>query len=64
MKCLTAAAVPKGSFYHYFKSKELFGEALLADYFEHYLAQIESVLQTSDTPAAQRLLRLLEWLAV
>ena len=53
---LTAAAVPKGSFYHYFKSKELFGEALLADYFEHYLAQIENVLQTSDTPAAQRLL--------
>ncbi len=25
---LGAADVPKGSFYHYFKSKELFGEAL------------------------------------
>ena len=25
---LAVAGVPKGSFYHYFKSKELFGEAL------------------------------------
>ncbi len=53
---LTAAAVPKGSFYHYFKSKELFGEALLSDYFDAYLAQIELLLQTSAQPAAQRLL--------
>ena len=53
---LTAAAVPKGSFYHYFKSKELFGEALLADYFETYLAAIEATLQQSEVPAAGRLL--------
>ena len=53
---LTAAAVPKGSFYHYFKSKELFGEALLADYFDAYLAVIEITLQASEVPAAQRLL--------
>ena len=35
---LSAADVPKGSFYHYFKSKELFGEAMLADYVTGYLA--------------------------
>ncbi|MFZ6768044.1 TetR/AcrR family transcriptional regulator [Undibacterium sp. Di26W] len=54
---LTAAAVPKGSFYHYFKSKELFGEALLDDYFAGYLAAIDVLLKTSEEPAAQRLMR-------
>ena len=28
--------MPKGSFYHYFRSKELFGEALLDAYFADY----------------------------
>jgi len=34
---LSTAGVPKGSFYHYFKSKEQFGDALLEDYFDGYL---------------------------
>lgn len=37
---LSAAGVPKGSFYHYFPSKEAFGLALIdhyADYFAHKL---------------------------
>ncbi|MCF3934072.1 TetR/AcrR family transcriptional regulator [Acuticoccus sp. M5D2P5] len=38
---LRAAHVPKGSFYHYFASKEAFGEALLTRYFEHYLKQMD-----------------------
>ncbi|MCB6183804.1 TetR/AcrR family transcriptional regulator [Leeia sp. TBRC 13508] len=33
---LQTAGVPKGSFYHYFKSKEGFGVELLARYFEQY----------------------------
>ncbi|MCW3481467.1 TetR/AcrR family transcriptional regulator [Neisseriaceae bacterium JH1-16] len=33
---LSTAGVPKGSFYHYFKSKEAFGEALLNRYFDDY----------------------------
>ncbi|MBR7801433.1 TetR/AcrR family transcriptional regulator [Undibacterium sp. FT137W] len=53
---LTAAAVPKGSFYHYFKSKELFGEALLADYFNDYLTSIDSLLAPDHRPAALRLM--------
>ncbi len=43
---LQASEVPKGSFYHYFKSKELFGQALLEDYFTDYLAQLDMLLQT------------------
>ena len=54
---LKAAAVPKGSFYHYFKSKELFGEALLDDYFAGYLAAVDVVLKNTDIPAAKRLMR-------
>ena len=54
-----AAGVPKGSFYHYFGSKERFGEALLAQYLERYLAQLDALLQPDDagTPARARLMR-------
>lgn len=41
---LTQANVPKGSFYHYFKSKEQFGDALLEDYLDGYLAHIDAKL--------------------
>ncbi|PSU89397.1 TetR/AcrR family transcriptional regulator [Photobacterium kishitanii] len=41
---LKTAAVPKGSFYHYFKSKEQFGEALIEDYFEYYLEHVATIL--------------------
>jgi len=53
---LTLAAVPKGSFYHYFRSKEAFGVALLERYFASYLQQINQQLTRSDLPARQRLL--------
>ena len=42
---LTAAAVPKGSFYHYFTSKEAFGNALLSDYFDDYTTKLIKDLQ-------------------
>ncbi len=45
---LHAASVPKGSFYHYFSSKEHFGEALLQRYFENYLADIDALLARLD----------------
>jgi TetR/AcrR family transcriptional repressor of nem operon len=53
---LTAAAVPKGSFYHYFGSKDAFGEALLSNYFDAYLAELDDTLARSGIPMAQRLL--------
>ncbi|WP_283597367.1 TetR/AcrR family transcriptional regulator [Photobacterium phosphoreum] len=43
-KILKTAAVPKGSFYHYFKSKEQFGEALIQHYFEQYLEHVNAIL--------------------
>lgn len=42
---LKTAAVPKGSFYHYFKSKEQFGEALIQHYFEQYLEHVSVILE-------------------
>ena len=42
---LKTAAVPKGSFYHYFKSKEQFGEALIHHYFEQYLEHVSAILE-------------------
>jgi TetR/AcrR family transcriptional repressor of nem operon len=53
---LAAAGVPKGSFYHYFASKDAFGEALLDSYFEEYLAEIDETLRRPDLTMAQRLM--------
>ncbi len=53
---LTAADVPKGSFYHYFKSKELFGEALLADYVQQYRIEMDTLLTQPGKNAAQQLM--------
>jgi TetR/AcrR family transcriptional repressor of nem operon len=52
---LAAARVPKGSFYHYFGSKEAFGEAVLEAYFADYLARMDALL-TQPRAAAQRLI--------
>jgi len=53
---LSAAAVPKGSFYHYFKSKESFGEALLDSYFDNYRNGLDALLHADGLTAAERLL--------
>jgi TetR/AcrR family transcriptional repressor of nem operon len=59
---LAAAKVPKGSFYHYFSSKEAFGEALLETYFDECHAKIDGLLR-GPGPAARRLLAYFEdWL--
>ena len=57
---LQASAVPKGSFYHYFKSKERFGQALLEDYFTDYLAELDTLTQTPALSGRDRLLRYFE----
>ncbi|MDX3775420.1 TetR/AcrR family transcriptional regulator [Chromatiaceae bacterium AAb-1] len=53
---LTASGVPKGSFYHYFGSKDAFGEALLEAYFEDYLAELDAILSAPGLTMAQRLI--------
>ncbi|MCO1335417.1 TetR/AcrR family transcriptional regulator [Microbulbifer sp. OS29] len=57
---LKTAGIPKGSFYHYFKSKEQFGEALLEDYFQEYLKQMDECFSVRDRSAADSLLAYFE----
>ena len=60
---LMAADVPKGSFYYYFKSKDAFGEAMLQNYFEDYLATMDAIFSAANQTKAQRLLNYWEhWL--
>ena len=53
---LTTAGVPKGSFYHYFESKEQYGQALLQDYFEYRLAAMDSLLGAEGLSGRERLI--------
>ena len=53
---LAAAGVPKGSFYHWFRSKDQFGEALLDRHFELYLQEVDACLNAPDRSAPERLL--------
>lgn len=53
---LKAASVPKGSFYHYFKSKEAFGEALLQRYFDEYLGSMEVLFGRTDLTGLEKLM--------
>lgn len=53
---LATAGVPKGSFYHYFGSKDAFGEALLESYFADYLRELDQVLAQPGQTMAQRLM--------
>lgn len=41
---LKRVGVPKGSFYHYFASKEAFGEAVIASYAEYFAAKLDRLL--------------------
>ncbi|HSB34508.1 MAG TPA: TetR family transcriptional regulator C-terminal domain-containing protein [Nitrospirota bacterium] len=52
---LTAAGVPKGSFYHFFKSKEDFGLSLLDHYAGFIVTKAESLLNDKDAPPLRRL---------
>lgn len=51
---LDNAGVPKGSFYHYFTSKEAFGEAIISHYFAQYKKRLDH-LQAQDISAQQKL---------
>lgn len=51
---LDTAGVPKGSFYHYFASKEAFGEAIIEHYFASYKRRLESIA-AEDISAQQKI---------
>ena len=57
---LSTAGVPKGSFYHYFASKEAFGEALLEAYFDYYEDWLGTLSAQPGRSGAQRLLAYFE----
>lgn len=54
---LKEASVPKGSFYYYFASKELFGVALLENYFNQYLTDLDQLLNDDAFSPKDNLLR-------
>ncbi|WP_420240084.1 TetR/AcrR family transcriptional regulator (plasmid) [Telmatobacter bradus] len=53
---LSAAGIPKGSFYYYFTSKDQFGRELLDTYFTEYMTRLESMLFGKQGTAASRLM--------
>ena len=53
---LADAGVPKGSFYHYFKSKDILGVELLETYFSSYISLLEELFQTPNMTGRERLM--------
>ena len=49
-----AAGVPKGSFYHYFASKQDFGLAVIDRFDAHYRNKLGAALDAPDTPPLDR----------
>ena len=53
---LAIAGVPKGSFYHYFRSKEGFGVEMLTRYFSQYDEELKAMLIDAPGNGRERLL--------
>lgn len=52
---LTAAGVPKGSFYHYFSSKHDFGLTVIDTFAEEYDARLDRILNDTSRSCVDRL---------
>jgi TetR/AcrR family transcriptional regulator, transcriptional repressor for nem operon len=52
---LKRVGIPKGSFYHYFESKEAFGRELMAAYDAYFCAKLDRWLLDETLPALERL---------
>ena len=57
LEILKACGVPKGSFYHYFPSKEAFGCALLQQYVAQYGQRLNALLAADGSSGRERLMR-------
>jgi len=51
---VNAAGVPKGSFYHFFPSKDVFGMAVLEQHFQNYEQVTGELLSRADVPPLTR----------
>ncbi|WP_410211828.1 TetR/AcrR family transcriptional regulator [Aquirhabdus sp.] len=58
---LAAAEIPKGSFYHYFGSKEAYGNALLEHYIEGYKLKLDALLNADGLNSATARERLMNY---
>lgn len=59
---LKDAGIPKGSFYHYFASKDAFGEEMLKSYFKEYHSDMDALFAKPGLNAAERLMQyFLDW---
>lgn len=52
---LKRVGVPKGSFYHYFKSKDEFGHAVIENYEQYYARKMDRIFGNLDRSPLQRL---------
>ncbi|WP_372827999.1 TetR/AcrR family transcriptional regulator [Polaromonas sp.] len=52
---LKRVGVPKGSFYHFFKSKDEFGAAVIKNYTEYYARKMDRIFNDPTRPPLERL---------
>lgn len=52
---LSAAGVPKGSFYYYFENKEAFGLAVIDDFDDRQTGRLDALLADETVPPVQRI---------
>lgn len=57
---LKKVGVPKGSFYHYFASKEAFGQAVIADYANYFANKLDVCLLDESFPPLTRISNFVE----
>jgi TetR/AcrR family transcriptional repressor of nem operon len=59
-KILKKVKVPKGSFYHYFASKEAFGQAVIDNYAKYFANKLDTCLLDESYPALERISNFVE----
>lgn len=57
---LKKVGVPKGSFYHYFASKETFGQAVIENYANYFANKLDKYLLDESYPALTRIINFVE----